>query len=240
MKYIDITILKKEPLLDIQAILIIEPLAPLSMVSDLPGSYYKSSKIPSKKMICGLIENVIGWHFSAKMRISILNQIKQSRENINDYELGSTYKPLLMDYFELNDNPIIKFDSMYIYDDLWARSHSRRDSPLEHIKRCRHFETQVLAKWNNKIDIINQYQDTEEKKKTERNKVNKEYINYFPFYYPVLPTKREYIAMENGSYIYNVVFDKKLYVQFKEQLVKHNIAYIGNNEGWVNIILEEL
>ena len=99
MKYIDITILKKEPLLDIQAILIIEPLAPLSMVSDLPGSYYKSSKIPSKKMICGLIENVIGWHFSAKMRISILNQIKQSRENINDYELGSTYKPLLMDYF---------------------------------------------------------------------------------------------------------------------------------------------
>lgn len=240
MKNIDISILKEEPSLDMKAQLIIEPLAPLSMVSDLPGSYYKSRKAPSKKMICGLIENVLGWHFSAKTRISIINQIEQHRGKINDHESGSTYKPLLMDYLELEDNPIIKFDSMCIYDDLWARSHSRRDSPREHFKRCRYFDAQISSAWDHELDIINNQDIEEERKKKERNIVHKKFINHFPFYYPVLPTKREYIAMKNGSFFYNVVFDNKLYVKFKEQLLKHNIAYIGNNEGWVNIILEEL
>lgn len=241
MKNIDISILKEEPSLDMKAKLIIEPLAPLSIVSDLPGAYYKSKKMPSKKMLCGLIENVLGWHFSAKTRILILNQIKQHRGKINDYESGSTYKPLLMDYFELGDNPIIKFDSMCIYDDLWARSHSRRDSPREHIKRCRHFDSPMSSAWDYELESIENNQDIEEeRKKKERNIVNKKFITHFPFYYPALPSKREYIAMDNGSYLYNVVFDNKLYVKFKEQLVKHNIAYIGNSEGWVNIILEEL
>ena len=241
MKNIDISILKEKPSLDMKAKLIIEPLAPLSMVSDLPGVYYKSRKMPSKKMLCGLIENVLGWHFSAKIRTSILNQIILHRDNLNDYESGSTYKPLLMDYFELEDNPIIKFDSMCIYDDIWARCHSRRDSPREHFKRCRYFDAPILSAWDHELNIINNNQDIEEeRKKKERNIVHKKYINHFPFYYPVLPTKREYVAMKNGSYLYNVVFDNKLYVKFKEQLVKQNIAYIGNSEGWVNIILEEL
>lgn len=55
---IDLSILKKLPELQTQAVLVIRPLAPLSMVSELPGSFYKTMKYPSKKMLCGLFENM--------------------------------------------------------------------------------------------------------------------------------------------------------------------------------------
>ena len=46
---IDLSILKKLPEQNVQAVLEIIPLAPLSMVSELPGSFYKTMKYPSKK-----------------------------------------------------------------------------------------------------------------------------------------------------------------------------------------------
>lgn len=48
-KNIDLSILKKLPEHNVQAVLEIIPLAPLSMVSELPGSFYKTMKYPSKK-----------------------------------------------------------------------------------------------------------------------------------------------------------------------------------------------
>ena len=241
MKNIDISILKEKPLKDVKAKLILEPLAPLSMVSELPGSYYKSLMYPSKKMICGLFENILGWHFDVKLRKTILNEMQNHRGEIPDYQSGSTFRPLLIEYFDLEDNPIIRFDSMCFYDDLWARSHSRRDSPREHYKRCRHIDSNILSEWNKELDIIINNQDYDEKEKKEvRNEANKKYIAKFPFFYPVLPTRREYITLENGSYLYNAVFDKKLYGLLTEQLSRNNIAYLGNSEGWVNIRIEEI
>lgn len=240
MNIIDISILKEEPLRDIKSKLIIEPLAPLSMVSELPGSYYKSRKTPSKKMICGLIENVLGWHFSSSIRKSIIEQIKQYRNNVNDYEVGSTYKPLLMDYFEIEEPPFVKFDSICFYDDLWARNHSRKDSPSEHYKRCRHTNPLIITEWNDYLDDIENNQElSNEEKKEKKKQINKKYIAKFPFFYPVLPSKREYVYMENGSYTYNATFDSKLYSVLRESLVHNNIAYLGNSEGWVNIKLEK-
>jgi len=49
MLKIDISILKTLPSLDKTVIMQIEPLAPLSMVCELPGSYYKNSKNTYKK-----------------------------------------------------------------------------------------------------------------------------------------------------------------------------------------------
>lgn len=240
MKNIDISILKEEPLKDVKAKLIIEPLAPLSMVSELPGSYYKSQMYPSKKMICGLFENILGWHFDVKLRKTILNEMKHHRSDIPDYQSGSTFRPLLIEYFDLEDNPIIKFDSMCFYDDLWARNHSRRDSERVHYKRCRHINSTIVSEWDNELEkIINCTELSDEEKKDKQSLINKRYINSFPFFYPILPTKREYIVMENGSYQYNIVFDNNLYKQLTKQLSSQNIAYIGNSEGWVNILIKE-
>ena len=63
---LDLSLLKELPELSANVTLEIRPLAPLSMVSEMPGSYYKSMKCPDKKMICGLFENILGWHYRAQ------------------------------------------------------------------------------------------------------------------------------------------------------------------------------
>ena len=68
MKDINIELLKKIPTLNAHAMVSIRPLAPLSMVSDMPGSYYKTLKKPDKKMLCGLFENILGWHIDSADR----------------------------------------------------------------------------------------------------------------------------------------------------------------------------
>lgn len=57
--------------------LIIQPLAPLSMVSEIPGSYYKTLDTPDKFKISGLLENILGWHFSKNDRGKIIKHIKK-------------------------------------------------------------------------------------------------------------------------------------------------------------------
>ena len=77
---IDLSILRKLPELQIQAVLVIRPLAPLSMVGELPGSFYKTMKYPSKKMLCGLFENMLGWHFDNKLRLEIFKDVAKIRK----------------------------------------------------------------------------------------------------------------------------------------------------------------
>ena len=77
---IDLSILKKLPELKTQAVLSIRPLAPLSMVSELPGSFYKTLKYPSKKMLCGLFENMLGWHFDNRLRVSVSAMLVDTRQ----------------------------------------------------------------------------------------------------------------------------------------------------------------
>lgn len=239
MKNIDISILSQKPCLDVKARLTIQPLAPLSMVSELPGSYYKSLKYPSKKMVCGMFENILGWHFSPTLRTSIIKQIKELKGSVENYESGSTYKPLLMDYFELGGIPQIFFDEICFYDDLWARSTTSRDTPSEHYKKCRNINSSVDQERKSKLDEIEKdnKMNADEKKEAIKT-VNNSYIDRYPFFHPVLPTKREYIFMNNGLYIYNALFDKRIFSVLKEAIYKNNIAYLGNSEGWVNLELE--
>ena len=140
---IDLSILKKLPELKTQAVLEIRPLAPLSMVSELPGSFYKTLKYPSKKMLCGLFENMLGWHFDNSLRLEIFKDMvkvrKKQKIDLKKEQLihGSTYLPLLMDYFDILGNiSLIEFKSMFNYSDLWNRGYRRRESNI-HLNGCR-------------------------------------------------------------------------------------------------------
>ena len=117
MGNIDITILKEIPNLTEKYDLIIEPLAPLSMVEEFPGSFYKTLKSPSKKMICGLFENILGWHLGWQDRKQIMDDIKKIRKKqkvkFESMQNGSTYIPLLMEYFEIEDNTAINYTASY-------------------------------------------------------------------------------------------------------------------------------
>ena len=111
---IDFSILKKLPELKTQAVLSIRPLAPLSMVSELPGSFYKTMKYPSKKMLCGLFENMLGWHFDNSLRLEIFKDMVKARKKQKielkkeQFIQGSTYLPLLMDHFDISGNISLK------------------------------------------------------------------------------------------------------------------------------------
>ncbi|MCO5237388.1 MAG: hypothetical protein M9933_14075 [Chitinophagaceae bacterium] len=67
----NIEILQTQSNINKVAKLTIQPLAPLSMVSEIPGTYYKAEDIPDKIKLCGLFENILGWHFDKKDRDEI-------------------------------------------------------------------------------------------------------------------------------------------------------------------------
>src|SRR5690554_2317905 len=144
METIDLKILESPPNLSVKAKLIIEPLAPLSMVSDLPGSFYKSLKSPSKKMLCGLFENLLGWHIDIADRKKIQKDLiiirqkalkdkeekKAVQTQIENHQQGSTYIPLLMEYFEID---LVTLPPIIYYNDLWSRSYRRADT-VKHLR----------------------------------------------------------------------------------------------------------
>ena len=148
---IDLSILRKLPELQKQAVLTIRPLAPLSMVSELPGSFYKTMKYPSKKMLCGLFENMLGWHFDNKLRLEIFKDMAKVRKKQKielkkeQFKQGSTYLPLLMEYFDISETISLKeFKSMFNYSDLWNRGYRRSDSN-KHLNGCRNIDVSLVA-----------------------------------------------------------------------------------------------
>lgn len=89
---IDLSILRKMPELDKRVVLAVRPLAPLSMVDELPGSFYKTLKHPSKKMICGLFENMLGWHFDKKCGLKYSKiWLKYARNLMSNWKRKSLY-----------------------------------------------------------------------------------------------------------------------------------------------------
>lgn len=240
---IDLSILKKLPELQTQAVLTIRPLAPLSMVSELPGSFYKTMKFPSKKMLCGLFENMLGWHFDNKLRLEIFKDMikvrKKQKINLKKEQLihGSTYLPLLMDYFDILGNiSLIEFKSMFNYSDLWNRGYRRPESNI-HLNGCRNIDVSLVAE---RYNLFTKWNDLTSKKESNSKKDEwvKNNIGKIPYFY-TSPTPREYICLDAVMEI-----PLMLDVNFAELLLAEakisNICYLGNSEGWVNIKIKEV
>lgn len=255
IKEIDISILKKIPELNTTVVLEIEPLAPLSMVSELPGSYYKTLKVPDKKMLCGLFENLLGWHIDLVDRKAIAKELSKLREKqakkesiveFKDKTKGSTYCPLLMDYFEVNEvQPI--FNRAVFYDDLWKKSYRRSDSADIHMGGSSNLSYEIIAKIHNMTDKINDLSDKikkekdkeakkdleqlKEKIKTNKDIFFKENLGLFPLFYST-PAKREFIELK-GKYQIKLDIDINLYETIKEKVIINNLCFLGNSEGWI-------
>ena len=241
MKDINIELLKKAPTLNAHAMVSIRPLAPLSMVSDMPGSYYKTLKKPDKKMLCGLFENILGWHIDSADRKQLYKELKKVRKkqkvDFKDKYSGSTYQPLLMEYFEIDgDIEIDKFKGVCFYDDLWSRCFRRADSN-KHINGCRNADYRIIAQ---KYQIFKEIDKTDlkvdkEKEKDDWFKMN---IGSYPYYYSS-PTKREYISID-GVFKLILSINKDLLLSLTQIVRTNNLGYLGNNEGWVDVKIESL
>ena len=242
MNNIDISFLKQVPSLTTEAILEIRPLAPLSMVSDMPGSYYKTLKKPDKKMLCGLFENILGWHIDSADRKQLYKELKKVRKkqkvDFKDKYSGSTYQPLLMEYFEIDgDIEIDQFKGVCFYDDLWSRSFRRSDSN-KHINGCRNADYRIIAQ---KYQTFNEIDNTDLKsadKEKEKDGWFKKNIGSYPYYYSS-PTKREFISMD-AVFKIKLFMNKELLNFLTQNVLLYNIGYLGNNEGWVDVKIESL
>lgn len=238
MSKVDLSILKESPQLNTNAELRIEPLAPLSMVSELPGSFYKTTKNPNKKMICGLLENILGWHIDCADRITIVDDYqkywKKKKIKVQNYVKGSTFIPLLMDYFDIRDEIKVEFSEVNFFDDYWSRLYRRNDAVV-HPKGTENIDYQLLPKkWKLK-------RDDKEPQKVDNNALEvffKENIGNFPMYYST-PTIREYIHL-NGVYIVPLLIDNALYKMLELEIEENNIGYLGNSEGWINLKLTRI
>jgi len=240
IKNLDLSILEKIPEPNLKVILEIEPLAPLSMVSELPGSYYKTLKSPDKKMLCGLFENILGWHIDLADRKAIIKDLiilrkKQAKKNPHlefvDRMKGSTYSPLLMDYFEIILPVIPAID---FYDDLWSKAYRRADADV-HAKGTFNLDYGIIPLKRQ------QPRDKDKPQKIDNDalfhffKMN---VDSYPLYYST-PTSREYISGK-GKYQIQIAIDAGLYKILCDNLISSNIGYLGNSEGWIDLKFKQL
>ena len=246
MEKIDLSILKKIPELNTKVILEIEPLAPLSMVSELPGSYYKTLKVPNKKMLCGLLENLLGWHIDLADRKAIVKELSKLREKqakkdtsikFEDKTKGSNYCPLLMDYFEINEvQPM--FAKAVFYDDLWNKAFRRSDATGNqptHAKGTINIDYSLIPI---KRELPRDQKNPNQIENAALGKLYGDNKDKFPFYYSS-PTNREYISID-GKYIIRVNIDMLLFEQLRNCTSTDNICYLGNSEGWIDIKIKML
>lgn len=231
---IDISLLKKKPELSKAVILEIEPLAPLSMVSDLPGSYYKTLNSPSKKMLCGLFENILEWHIDAADRKEIIREMKKIRKK-EKLELpkgsGSTYEPLLMEYFEIK---LQMTSSSFHYDDYWSKAFRRADA-IVHPKGTFNLSHELIPQ---KRELTRNEKKSGQVDDKALEFFFKEKKDAYPVYYSS-PTAREYVCFNDKMNI-KLLMDISFYHVLSEKLNDSNIAYLGNSEGWVDIKILEL
>lgn len=222
-KSINLEILRDVPELTDKIQLILEPLVPLSMVSEFPGSYYKTLDVPSKKMLCGLFENIFGWHFSPKCREDIIKEISKIRKKKDKaykhekYDYSSSYKPLLMEHFDVLKCEIKSEGEVIKFNDFWKRQYRRGDAGKTHVGGCSSMDYRVIKDLENIVKDPKLFETTK---------------GYFPTYYTT-PTNREYVDI-GGRYVIDLKVSPFLGKLLLGSL-DNNMGYLGTSEGWINI-----
>jgi CRISPR-associated protein Cas5 len=254
MHDIDLSFFLDPPDLDTAGLLTVEALAPLSMTTAQPGTYYRSQPAPTPAMLYGLIENALGWHFGDDDRKALLKGLRKRAKKAlgrghplkdtpwitgdDDHASGSGYTPLLQHHLAIDT---VAAPTTVHFDDLWAR-HVRGDSTSfpggsrnsdVRLERIVNLERRGAIKFGDRkgYDIR---EPEELAEVVEGDKVHVSAIRpQFPQYY-VSPTPREYVLPE-GPYRCRLRMTATV-----EGLVAAAIddprapLYLGTNDGWVH------
>lgn len=213
------------------------PLAPLSMVSSMPGGHYKTLKEPTNIMLSGLFENILDLHLSVADRKSIrkkietdLNKLKKKEGSKFQFvETNSTFLPIISHLFTVD---LVVQPSISYFNDLWKRLYRRSDATV-HPKGTPNLDHRILARKKQlPLDEKGKIVDK------EYEKLFKENIGSFPLYYSTL-SDREYIKVD-GEYKIKLSMSLELYELLSEKLKENDLGYLGTNDGWVSLKLEKL
>jgi CRISPR-associated protein Cas5 len=237
MEY-DLKFLLKPPAFPVKAMLNVEALAPLSMVTSMPGKYYRSQPEPTPAMLYGLLENALGWHISDKERNEIRKKL-QRKHGQTAAESGVGFVSILQFHLRFG---IAVIPPLIHYDDYWSqhlkggsflggsRNYDYRVIPLMNAQKA---ERVTIADgseqkgFSKNPELLNTFSDGD---KVHINVVRK----YFPQYY-ASPTPREYV-IPKGAYKYMVETSEDL-SRLIANAIENPLAplYLGSNDGWVEV-----
>ncbi|MFM2268906.1 MAG: hypothetical protein RL757_2347 [Bacteroidota bacterium] len=236
---------------EVRVELIVEPLAPLSMVSTMPGSFYKTLSTPSKQQLCGAFENVLGWHFDenfknalvsksgkkeiirSQIRKDVVKYCKKHKIDAPKWERSDVgYEPLLAHLFDIK---LVVKPRMEFYKDIWKQMRKRSDG-YSHPKGTMNLSYEIIPL---KMDL---------QRKEPNGTITDDAIAAFykenkasyPSYYSSV-SNREFIIVENGDvFKMCLMMTASLFNALQAAFSENNIAYLGTNEGWVNLKIKEL
>ena len=237
---LDLSLLKTPPDFSAQGVLTLEALAPLSLVTKMPGSYYRSLAVPSDWMLLGLLENALGWHLDANIRDELWDKLLK-RHRLGKNQSGVGFVSLLQHHVEIE---LVKQSPILRYDDVWIQHLRKRDG--DHIKGSRHFDERANsfadalaarkvsignnARFRREPELVANWQDKDEVHDTIP-------LAYYPRYYASNRT-REYIVASK-PYVFALRTSPALLTRFGEALEDPQAPlYLGANDGWVEATLE--
>ena len=236
MEKIDISILFEKPELTNSAILWIEPLAPLSMVVSMPGSYYRTQGEPSPFMIYGMFENLLGWHFDDKIRSDIIKKMRSvlsKKYEIKDIIFNASevgFKPILQQHLKIESPALLQPQKMF-FEDYWTQH--LKDVDERHAKGNRNYDVSLEHSVN---QIYSSPKEDRDKLWRSLLEVNPD---KFPNYYQS-PTKREFVSVV-GKYGYKIISSKSIIALLIDiSQSSCSPSYIGTNEGWVSLQITKL
>jgi len=239
---LDLGFLIEPPDFSMRAKLIIEALAPLSMVASMPGKYYRSQPEPTPEMLYGLLENALGWHISKRERDKLSAKLKgQFQRELEKSGVG--FVSLLQFHLRFVATCI---PPLLHYDDYWSqhqkgsrfttgsRNYDYRLIPLLNAAKDEANDIKIEERAGHRKDseVIFDFQKGE--------RVHIEALrDYFPQYY-VSPKPREYV-LPKGAFKFTVETSASLSKMLAEAL-SNPVAplYLGSNDGWVEADWEVL
>ncbi|MGI8638927.1 MAG: hypothetical protein ACR2MG_03135 [Pyrinomonadaceae bacterium] len=251
---LNLDFLLEPPDFSVRGKLTIEALAPLSMVSSMPGKYYRCQPEPTDEMLYGMIENAFGFHLTGKTdkeRDKLIKKISQKHKlEIQTSDVG--FSSLLQFHIRVSTRCI---PDLIHYDDYWSQHqhgasfiggsreydyraipimnlHSQKAKPPNEKKEKRKIEFTDKKEGNKHKDKINTFEEWET---IHVNVVRP----YFPQFY-ISPTLRGYVVPQD-SYKYVLETSAKISKLLAEALENPiSPLYLGSNDGWVECYYEEL
>lgn len=234
---IEVLFEKPEPI--IKASLFIEPLAPLSLVTSMPGAYYRSQREASEFMIYGMLENLLGWHFTDNERDPIIKALKKHFKkayktnkdlaHIDFNKTGVGFKPLLQHHLKIEK--LLLKPHIESFEDYWTQH--LKDVDQRHAKGTRNYDYRIENEANDIYAMEKEKRDNAWKELFEKKN------GLFPSYYQA-PTKREFIIV-SGKFGYPILANESvlsLIINAANNL--ESPLYLGTNEGWIDLKIEKL
>lgn len=217
---VDLGFLLQPPDFSTNAILTIEALAPLSVVPAMPGEFYCSQLEPTKEMLYGMLENILGWHFSKEERKSIQKTLQKRFGKLNSSQ--TDFVSILQ--VHLRFAGAFLPNAQYYYD---FGSFHLKHQDKRHISGSRNHDHRA-------IKLLKDFAD----KKEDQNYI-KELIKYYPKYY-ISPKKRGYMILDS-PYRFRVETSKELATKIAEAVANPvSVPYLGTSDGWVEVEWEIL